>query len=182
MLNDSSSAHSVPKYSRSFSLEHMQPSPPFSAAASLFSADSPVNSGPIITEDFTDSVLPTPADVTCDWTNVGDVQSVSIKEEPSSPEVEECPAVEGGATPVDTPLSPTTFINSLLQENETNPAHNTPTSSPLPANPITAVGPASTGPLPPSTNQSHSSVPTTDSTSNLTRLQPTCQTVACIDR
>lgn len=59
---------------------------------------------------------------------------VHIKEEPSSPahspEVEEvCPVeVEVGAglgVPVDTPLSPTTFINSILQENE-------PISAPTP--------------------------------------------------
>lgn len=56
---------------------------------------------------------------------------VHVKEEPLSPtyssEVEEvCPVeVEVGAgstLPADTPLSPTTFINSILQESEPSPA------------------------------------------------------------
>uniref|UniRef100_A0A3B5AYL8 Heat shock transcription factor 1 n=1 Tax=Stegastes partitus TaxID=144197 RepID=A0A3B5AYL8_9TELE len=107
MLNDSNSAHSMPKYSRPFSLEHMQ------AAASLFSADSPLTSGPIIS-DITEVATPTADDVV-------DGQSVDIKEEPCSPEVEVCPVLEGVATPVDTPLSPTTFINAILQDSETAP-------------------------------------------------------------
>lgn len=41
--------------------------------------------------------------------------AVSVKEEPSSPGL-----AGGGVLPVDTPLSPTTFINSILQE-ETTP-------------------------------------------------------------
>ncbi len=62
---------------------------------------------------------------------------VHIKEEPPSPtyspEVEEvCPVeVEVGAlsgVPVDTPLSPTTFINSILQESEPITAPSPPPS------------------------------------------------------
>lgn len=45
-----------------------------------------------------------------------DGQSVSVKEEPPSPEADVCPALEVEALPVDTPLSPTTFINSILQD------------------------------------------------------------------
>uniref|UniRef100_A0AAQ5ZF42 HSF-type DNA-binding domain-containing protein n=1 Tax=Amphiprion ocellaris TaxID=80972 RepID=A0AAQ5ZF42_AMPOC len=116
MLNDSNSAHSMPKYSRPFSLEHMQ------AAANLFSADSPLTSGPIIS-DITEVATPTTDDVV-------DIQSVDIKEEPCSPEVEVCPVLEGVATPVDTPLSPTTFINSILLDTETTPPPVTPTCSP----------------------------------------------------
>ncbi|KAE8282619.1 Heat shock factor protein 1 [Larimichthys crocea] len=82
MLNDSSSAHSMPKYSRPFSLEHTQ------AAASLFSADSPVTSGPIIS-DITEVVTPIVEDVVSDWTDAGESQSISVKEEPSSPDVED---------------------------------------------------------------------------------------------
>uniref|UniRef100_A0A3B4VFC4 Heat shock transcription factor 1 n=1 Tax=Seriola dumerili TaxID=41447 RepID=A0A3B4VFC4_SERDU len=105
MLNDSSSAHSMPKYSRQFSLEHMQDSDPVSLT-------SPVTSGPIIS-DITEVTT--------------ESESVNVKEEPSSPEVEVCPVLEGGTTPVDTPLSPTTFINSILQDNETQPTPNTST-------------------------------------------------------
>lgn len=62
---------------------------------------------------------------------------VHVKEEPLSPthssETEElCPVeVEVGAgstLPADTPLSPTTFINSILQESEQSPAPPLPTS------------------------------------------------------
>ncbi len=55
--------------------------------------------------------------------------SVVVKEEPSSPDVEVCPVLEGGALSVDTPLSPTTFINSILQD-ETQ--FTTATSSTIP--------------------------------------------------
>uniref|UniRef100_A0A3B3WKP5 HSF-type DNA-binding domain-containing protein n=1 Tax=Poecilia mexicana TaxID=48701 RepID=A0A3B3WKP5_9TELE len=104
MLNDSSSAHSMPKYSRPLTLEHIQ-----NAAANLLSPDSQLNSGPIIS-DITEEAPSSPEDN----------HSTFIKEEPSSPEVEECPVleVEQDSLPanVDTPLSPTTFINSILQE------------------------------------------------------------------
>ncbi|XP_022603078.1 heat shock factor protein 1 isoform X1 [Seriola dumerili] len=172
MLNDSSSAHSMPKYSRQFSLEHMQ------AAASLFSAESPVTSGPIIS-DITEVTTPTSEDVVSDWTDTGESESVNVKEEPSSPEVEVCPVLEGGTTPVDTPLSPTTFINSILQDNETQPTPNTSTANPTPA--IVVMSPASTGPLPPApTSQSPASNPTPNSTPSIS--QQKCQTIACIDR
>ncbi|XP_039976837.1 heat shock factor protein 1 isoform X2 [Xiphias gladius] len=172
MLNDSSSAHSMPKYSRQFSLEHMQ------AAANLFSADSPISSGPIIS-DITEVTTPSVEDVVRDWTDAGESQSVNIKEEPSSPEGEVCPVLEGGATPVDTPLSPTTFINSILQDNETQPTPNTSTTSPTPA--IVVMSPTSTGPLPPApTSPSSASFPTPNSSPATT--QQKCQTIACIDR
>lgn len=50
-----------------------------------------------------------------------EVQSVSVKQEPSSP--------DAGASTVDTPFSPTTFINSILQD-EIPPTTNTSTTSP----------------------------------------------------
>nr|XP_020477126.1 heat shock factor protein 1 isoform X2 [Monopterus albus] len=172
MLNDSSSAHSVPKYSRQFSLEHMQ------AAASLFSADPPVTSGPIIS-DITEVATPTAEDEAGDWVDAGDSQSVSIKEEPSSPEVEVCPVLESGATSVDTPFSPTTFINSILQD-ETQPAPDTSTTNPIPASPIVVMSPASTESLSEApTSQSLASVPTAPSPAT---HQQKCQTIACIDR
>ncbi|XP_041811219.1 heat shock factor protein 1 [Chelmon rostratus] len=176
MLNDSSSAHSMPKYSRPFSLEHMP------AAASLFSADSPVTSGPIIS-DITEVATPIDEDVAGDWTNTGESQSVSIKEEPSSPDVEVCPVLEGGALPVDTPLSPTTFINSILQDNETQLTPNTSTTNPTTASPVVVMGPASTGPLPPApTSQSAPSVVTPHPSPSPAKPPPKCQTIACIDK
>uniref|UniRef100_A0AAQ5ZLA6 HSF-type DNA-binding domain-containing protein n=1 Tax=Amphiprion ocellaris TaxID=80972 RepID=A0AAQ5ZLA6_AMPOC len=178
MLNDSNSAHSMPKYSRPFSLEHMQ------AAANLFSADSPLTSGPIIS-DITEVATPTTDDVVGDWTDPGDIQSVDIKEEPCSPEVEVCPVLEGVATPVDTPLSPTTFINSILLDTETTPPPVTPTCSPpTAASPIVVTSPASAGPLPPApTSQSPASAaPTNSAPKPPTTPQQKCQTIACIDR
>ncbi|XP_008297547.1 heat shock factor protein 1 isoform X2 [Stegastes partitus] len=178
MLNDSNSAHSMPKYSRPFSLEHMQ------AAASLFSADSPLTSGPIIS-DITEVATPTADDVVGDWTDPGDGQSVDIKEEPCSPEVEVCPVLEGVATPVDTPLSPTTFINAILQDSETAPPTPiTSTCSPPTASPVVVTSPASTGPLPQTlTSQSPASVAPPYSAPNFsTAPQQKCQTIACIDR
>uniref|UniRef100_A0AAX7SD24 HSF-type DNA-binding domain-containing protein n=1 Tax=Astatotilapia calliptera TaxID=8154 RepID=A0AAX7SD24_ASTCA len=109
MLNDSGNTHSMPKYSRPFSLEQ--------AAANLFSADTSVTSGPIIS-DITDMATSGSDELASDWTDQGESQSVDIKEEPSSPEVEVCPVLEEVAAPVDTPFSPTTFINSILEENE----------------------------------------------------------------
>ncbi|XP_078031874.1 heat shock factor protein 1 isoform X2 [Epinephelus lanceolatus] len=173
MLNDSSSAHSMPKYSRPLSLEHMQ------AAASLFSADAALTSGPIIS-DITDLTTPPADSVISDWTDAGDSQSVNVKEEPSSPEVEVCPVLEGVTTPVDTPLSPTTFINSILQDNEMPINTSTPTTPPT-VSPIVVISSASTGPLPAApASQSPASVPTSNSAP--TKPPQKCQTVACIDR
>ncbi|XP_062265575.1 heat shock factor protein 1 isoform X1 [Platichthys flesus] len=171
MLNDSSSAHPMPKYSRQFSLEHMQ------ATANLFSADSPVSSGPIIS-DVTEVAQPILEDAATDWTDAGENQFINIKEEPASPEVVEvCPVLEGGASPVDTPLSPTTFINSILQDNEMHPTANTSTATASPA----AIVLGSSGPLPPSpTGQSPPTILTSNSSPGT--AQQKCQTLACIDR
>ncbi|XP_026205558.1 heat shock factor protein 1 isoform X2 [Anabas testudineus] len=164
MLNDSSSAHSVPKYSRPFSLEHMQ------AAASLFSGDAPVSCGPVIS-DITEVSPASADDVAADWSDAEENQSANVKEEPPSPEVEVCEA-----TPADTPLSPTTFINSILQEEtQTNTNNTTPTT----ASPVVVMTPNSSGALPQvPTSHSPASIPTTNSTTS----QQKCQTIACIDR
>ncbi|KAK2505011.1 hypothetical protein MC885_004480 [Smutsia gigantea] len=56
MFNDSSSAHSMPKYSRQYPLEHIHSSVPYSApspaygGSSLYSPDAVANSGPIISD------------------------------------------------------------------------------------------------------------------------------------
>lgn len=176
MLNDSSSAHSVPKYSRPFSLEHVQ------AAANLFSADSPVTSGPIIS-DITELANSNAEDVVSDWTDTGDDQSVIVKEEPSSPDVEVCPVLECEVAHVDTPLSPTTFINSILQDNETQLTPNTTSTNPTTASHTVVMSPASTGPLPAaSASQSPACVSTPNSTPSPAKPQQKCQTVACIDK
>ncbi|XP_054462087.1 heat shock factor protein 1 isoform X2 [Anoplopoma fimbria] len=176
MLNDSSSSHSMPKYSRPLSLEHIQ------AAASLFSADSPVTSGPIIS-DITDVATPPGENVVCDWSDAEESQSLNIKEEPSIPDVEVCPVLESEDTHVDTPLSPTTFINSILHENETPLNLNTSNTNPTPAVPIVVMSPASTGSPPPAPcSQSLGSVPTPNSALSPTKPQQKCQTIACFDR
>ncbi|KAI4785373.1 hypothetical protein KUCAC02_037803, partial [Chaenocephalus aceratus] len=115
MLNDSSSAHSLPKYSRPFSLELQR------VCSQL---TPPLTSGPIIS-DLTDVATPPADSVLSDWSDTGESQSVEVKEEPSNP-------VD---SPVDTPLSPTTFINSILLDHEQPPlnppntAGQSPTSS-----------------------------------------------------
>uniref|UniRef100_A0A8C8C2K9 HSF-type DNA-binding domain-containing protein n=1 Tax=Oncorhynchus tshawytscha TaxID=74940 RepID=A0A8C8C2K9_ONCTS len=139
MLNDSSSAHSMPKYSRQYSLEHLQASSSISPSGSpftstgLFTAESSLNNGPIIS-DVTDLAQASHVEVTNEWMEESMSPLVHIKEEPSSHMLEEvCPAevvIGGAGIQVDTPLSPINFINSILQEsNEPNaaPAPTTPT-------------------------------------------------------
>uniref|UniRef100_A0A3P8NVZ1 HSF-type DNA-binding domain-containing protein n=1 Tax=Astatotilapia calliptera TaxID=8154 RepID=A0A3P8NVZ1_ASTCA len=170
MLNDSGNTHSMPKYSRPFSLEQ--------AAANLFSADTSVTSGPIIS-DITDMATSGSDELASDWTDQGESQSVDIKEEPSSPEVEVCPVLEEVAAPVDTPFSPTTFINSILEENEPP----TPVTSTSTASPIVVMSPVSTGPLSSaSSTQSLTSVTTANTAPSTTAPQKKCQAIACIDR
>ncbi|KAM9385234.1 heat shock factor protein 1 isoform 2-T2 [Pholidichthys leucotaenia] len=173
MLSDSSSTHSLPKYSRPFSLEQLQ------ATSNVFSADSPRTSGPIIS-DITDVDTPTTDSIITDWTDPEVNPLVDIKVEKSSPEVEVYPIVEQVVSPpVDTPLSPTTFINSILEDETPTTAITSATSTPT-ANPIVVMSPASTGPLPSAvTSQSAFSATTANSP---TTPQQKCQTVACIDR
>ncbi|TNM92659.1 hypothetical protein fugu_018061 [Takifugu bimaculatus] len=143
MLNDSTTTHSMPKYSRPFPLE-----------SPLFSPDSPP-SGPIIS-DITEVHSPVEEEVVTDMTHAGDMQTVNVKEEPPSPEADVCPALEVEALPVDTPLSPTTFINSILQDDI--PSHR----------------------LHLCCKPDHSASPAAVPNSGASPL--TCQTVACIDR
>ncbi|XP_029588545.1 heat shock factor protein 1 isoform X3 [Salmo trutta] len=142
MLNDSSSAHSMPKYSRQYSLEHLQASLQASSSISpsgspftstgLFTAESSLNNGPIIS-DVTDLAQASHVEGTNEWIEESTSPLVHIKEEPSSHMLEVCPAevvIGGAGVQVDTPLSPINFINSILQEsNEPNaaPAPTTPT-------------------------------------------------------
>ncbi|CAG11654.1 unnamed protein product, partial [Tetraodon nigroviridis] len=163
MLNDSSTAHSMPKYSRPFPLE-----------SALFSPDSPP-SGPIIS-DITEVVSPVEEEVVTEVTQEGENQPVSVKEEPRSPEADVCPALEVESLPVDTPLSPTTFINSILQD-EIPLTACTSAASPTTASPVVVVSSASAGPMAPtSASPSPASAPSPGAS------PLTCQTVACIDR
>uniref|UniRef100_A0A1A8P5R9 Heat shock transcription factor 1 n=1 Tax=Nothobranchius pienaari TaxID=704102 RepID=A0A1A8P5R9_9TELE len=188
MLNDSSSTHSMPKYSRPFTLEHIQ------NAAGLLSADSPLNSGPVIS-DITEVATSTPEDAVADWTDLEENQSAFIKEEPSSPEVEESPALEVSpileveqdtlSSSADTPLSPTAFINSILQDSESQPTQVpiSTTATPTPASPVVVLSPASPEPPAPApTIQSPTPVSSSDAAPCSTTPQKKCQTIACLDR
>uniref|UniRef100_A0A3B5MZN2 Vertebrate heat shock transcription factor C-terminal domain-containing protein n=1 Tax=Xiphophorus couchianus TaxID=32473 RepID=A0A3B5MZN2_9TELE len=175
MLNDSISAHSMPKYSRPLTLEHIQ-----NAAANLLSPDSPLNSGPIIS----------------DITEEAENRLTFIKEEPSSPEVEECPVleVEQDSLPanVDTPLSPTTFINSILQEETQLPQTSFFTFLPVyrlslcfSAPPVVVMSPASAGSVQSApTVKFPASVSSSKSASVPSPANPKqkCQTIARLDR
>uniref|UniRef100_A0A3Q2FSP9 Heat shock transcription factor 1 n=1 Tax=Cyprinodon variegatus TaxID=28743 RepID=A0A3Q2FSP9_CYPVA len=190
MLNDSSSAHSMPKYSRSLTMEHIQ-----NAAANLLAADSTLNSGPIIS-DITEEPPSSPEEAVADWTDLGENHATFIKEEPSSPEVEECPVleVEQDSLPAneDTPLSPTTFINSILQD-ETPPTQvtsstaTTANSTNTPAAiPVVVVSPSTTGvpTQPAQTIKSPAPVACSNPASAPSPATPKqkCQTIARLDR
>uniref|UniRef100_A0AAZ3NV18 HSF-type DNA-binding domain-containing protein n=1 Tax=Oncorhynchus tshawytscha TaxID=74940 RepID=A0AAZ3NV18_ONCTS len=109
MLNDSSSAHSMPKYSRQYSLEHLQASSSISPSGSpftstgLFTAESSLNNGPIIS-DVTDLAQASHVEVTNEWMEESMSPLVHIKEEPSSHMLEE-ESNEPNAAPA--PTTPT---------------------------------------------------------------------------
>ncbi|XP_030202467.1 heat shock factor protein 1 isoform X1 [Gadus morhua] len=122
MLSDSSSTHSIPKYSRQYSLEPLQATPAISAPAGS------VTSGPIIS-DITELVTPTSTELSSDWIDAPDSPVILVKEEPSSPDLK------------DTPLSPTTFFNSILMDHEgANPS----AANRLSASPSMELGSSST--------------------------------------
>ncbi|XP_030409910.1 heat shock factor protein 1 isoform X1 [Gopherus evgoodei] len=141
MLNDSSSAHSMPKYSRQYSLEHVHGSSPYAASSpaysgsNLYSPDSSANSGPIIS-DVTELAQSSPSASPSGSLDERSSPVVRIKEEPPSPtpspQIEE--ASPGNPPAVETPLSPSTFIDSILQENEpsTTAAASDSTTQPQP--------------------------------------------------
>nr|AFM77715.1 heat shock transcription factor 1 [Carassius auratus] len=131
MLNDGSSTHSMPKYSRQYSLESSPALSPSSTAftgTGVFTSESPVKTGPIIS-DITELAQSDPV-ATEEWVEDRTSPSIPIKDEPSSsahgPEVTEVCPVEvevgtGSDLIVDTPVSPTTFIASILPQSE--PVH-----------------------------------------------------------
>ncbi|XP_034980514.2 heat shock factor protein 1 isoform X1 [Zootoca vivipara] len=123
MLNDSSSAHSMPKYSRQYSLEHVHSQPPFSASppaysgANLYSPDPSTNSGPIIS-DVTELAQSSPSASPSNSLDGRSSPVIHIKEEPPSPSgsplIEETSPISTPA--VESPLSPSAFIDSILQD------------------------------------------------------------------
>ncbi|NP_001090266.1 heat shock transcription factor 1 S homeolog [Xenopus laevis] len=120
MLNDSSTAHSSPKYSRQYSLEHVHSSSTYPAQVSgftdsaLYSPDS--LAGPIIS-DVTELAESSPSPSPCPSLEGSPSPVILIKEEPLTPShsPEQSPAPPKLE---DTPISPSTFIDSILQENE----------------------------------------------------------------
>ncbi|KAF6269698.1 heat shock transcription factor 1 [Rhinolophus ferrumequinum] len=142
MLNDGSSAHSLPKYGRQYSLEHIHSSGPYSApspaygGSSLYSPDAVSSSGPIIsdiTELAPSSPLASPGGNT-DERPLSSSPRVRVKEEPPSPRSPQVEEASPGSpsSVVETPLSPTAFIDSILRESEPAPAAS--------ATPLTDVG------------------------------------------
>ncbi|KAI5929436.1 heat shock factor protein 1 isoform X2 [Manis javanica] len=155
MLNDSSSAHSMPKYSRQYSLEHIHGPVPYSApspaygGSSLYSPDAVANSGPIIsdiTELAPSSPLASPGGI-LDERPLSSSPLVRVKEEPPSPprspQVEEASPGHPSSV-VEIPLSPTALIDSILRESEPAPAASVtalPGAGALPASPPPAPAP-----------------------------------------
>ncbi|XP_005354168.1 heat shock factor protein 1 isoform X3 [Microtus ochrogaster] len=132
MLSDSSSAHSVPKYGRQYSLEHVHGPGPYSApspaysSSSLYTSDAVTSSGPIIsdiTELTPTSPLASPGR-SIDERPLSSSTLIRVKEEPPSPprSPRVLEASPGRPSSMDTPLSPTAFIDSILRESEPTPA------------------------------------------------------------
>ncbi|XP_045417166.1 heat shock factor protein 1 isoform X3 [Lemur catta] len=186
MLNDSSSAHSVPKYGRQYSLEHVHGSGPYTAPSSAYSGSSlyppeaVASSGPIIS-DITELAPASPVaspggSVDERWgprhpqpsrpptRPLSGSPLVRVKEEPPSPprspQVEE--ASPGHPSSVDTPLSPTALIDSILRESEPTPAS------------ATALTDADTGGHTDARGHSPSPPPTS--------TPEKCLSVACLDK
>ncbi|XP_077346623.1 heat shock factor protein 1 [Lithobates pipiens] len=127
MLNDTSSAHSLPKYSRQYSLEHVNGSAAYPGSFSGYT-DSALYSpepleGPIIS-DVTEVAQSSPSVSPCPSLESSPV--ILIKEEPPSPS---SPALSEQSSSLsehspgsqeENVLSPSTFINSILQENESS--------------------------------------------------------------
>ncbi|XP_035315193.1 heat shock factor protein 1 isoform X9 [Cricetulus griseus] len=137
MLSDSSSAHSVPKYGRQYSLEHVHGPGPYSvsiklhgtstySSSSLYTSDAVTSSGPIIS-DITELTPTTPLASpgrSIDERPLSSSTLIRVKEEPPSPprSPRVLEASPGRPSSMDTPLSPTAFIDSILRESEPNPA------------------------------------------------------------
>ncbi|XP_050000879.1 heat shock factor protein 1 isoform X3 [Alexandromys fortis] len=166
MLSDSSSAHSVPKYGRQYSLEHVHGPGPYSApspaysSSSLYTSDAVTSSGPIIsdiTELTPTSPLASPGR-SIDERPLSSSTLIRVKEEPPSPprSPRVLEASPGRPSSMDTPLSPTAFIDSILRESEPTPAASNTAS-------VDTTGAHAPTPLPSSTPEK-------------------CLSVACLDK
>ncbi|XP_023973281.1 heat shock factor protein 1 isoform X2 [Physeter macrocephalus] len=137
MLNDGSSAHSMPKYGRQYSLEHIHGSGPYSApspaysGSSLYPPDAVASSGPIIS-DITELAPGSPlasAGGSVAERPLSSSPLVRVKEEPPSPprspQAEDA-SLSQPSSVVETPLSPTALIDSILRESEPAPAASAP--------------------------------------------------------
>uniref|UniRef100_K7G409 Vertebrate heat shock transcription factor C-terminal domain-containing protein n=1 Tax=Pelodiscus sinensis TaxID=13735 RepID=K7G409_PELSI len=140
MLNDSSSAHSMPKYSRQYSLEHVHGTSPYAVSVPCAQCPPAQQSPP----GHSNSPAAHPGHVLSPLLPgagrgaPGSARSspvVRIKEEPPSPtpspQIEEA---RGSNPPAaETPLSPSTFIDSILQESQPSaPAAGDGTAQPPP--------------------------------------------------
>ncbi|XP_039177247.1 heat shock factor protein 1 isoform X3 [Crotalus tigris] len=122
MLNDGGSPHSMPKYGRQYSLEHLHSPSPYSASSpaydgpKLYSPDS----GPIIS-DVTELAQssPSPCPSTSSFEEERSSHLVHIKEEPPSP------SCSPSAEDIGPPLSPSTFIDSIFREEQPSSASTT---------------------------------------------------------
>ncbi|KAM8967416.1 heat shock factor protein 1 isoform 2-T2 [Pelodytes ibericus] len=122
MLNDSSTTHPLPKYSRQFSLEPVHGTATYPASlsgyagSSLYSTDK--SPGPIIS-DVTELAQSSPSVSPNPSVEERSSPVILIKDEPLTPDSlvtsEQSP---GPPEPEDTSLSPSTFINSILQDSE----------------------------------------------------------------
>ncbi|XP_064124313.1 heat shock factor protein 1 isoform X4 [Loxodonta africana] len=144
MLSDSGTAHPMPKYGRQYSLEHVHSAAPFAASSptysgsSLFSPDTVASSGPIIS-DITELAPASPSASpggSIDERPLSSSPRVCVKEEPSSPpqspQVEEV-SLGQPSSEVETPLSPTALIDSILRESEPTTAPSATQPTPLSA-------------------------------------------------
>ncbi|OCT77318.1 hypothetical protein XELAEV_18032518mg [Xenopus laevis] len=113
MLNDSSTGHSPPKYSRQYSLEHVPSSTSYPVSGFTDSS-----AGPIIS-DVTELPESSPSPSPCPSLEASPSPVILIKTEPLTPSQspEQSPAPPKLD---DTPISPSTFIDSILLETETS--------------------------------------------------------------
>ncbi|XP_040592291.1 heat shock factor protein 1 isoform X6 [Mesocricetus auratus] len=182
MLSDSSSAHSVPKYGRQYSLEHVHGPGPYSApspaysSSSLYTSDAVTSSGPIIsdiTELTPSSPLASPGR-SIDERPLSSSTLIRVKEEPPSPprSPRVLEASPGRPSSMDTPLSPTAFIDSILRESEPNPAASNTAS-------VGTTGVHAPAPPPPSTPEKCLSVACLDNLARAPQMSGVARLFPC---
>uniref|UniRef100_A0A8C3W9N9 Heat shock transcription factor 1 n=1 Tax=Catagonus wagneri TaxID=51154 RepID=A0A8C3W9N9_9CETA len=183
MLNDSGAAHSMPKYGRQYSLEHIHGPGPYSAPApaysgpSLYSPDAVASSGPIIsdiTELAPSSPLASPGGSVDEERPLSGSPLVRVKEEPPSPPHSPQAEAAGPGLPpsaVETPLSPTALIDSILRESEPAPA--------APATPLPDTGGRTPSPLPTSAPEKCLSVACLDNWARAPQMSGVARLLPC---